>query len=304
MKIAISGSSGLIGRQICDYFSREGHQISKIVRASSLRSDPSDKFIIWDTKKDLIEKEKLEGHDVIIHLAGANVGKGRWTKERMDLIRSSRIKGTSLIARTISELKERPKIFFSASSLGFYGNRGPEEIMYEYSSSGKGFLSEVVEQWEAQTKPASKVGIRVVHLRIGIVLASDGGVLGRMLPVFKLGFGGRLGSGSQIMSWIALKEIPMIIEHLIQRIELKGPVNLVSPNPVSNLEFSKTLGSVLRKPVIFHLPEFILKILFGKKAQGLLLSGSKVYPGKLEQTGYSFKYSELKQTLKEICCLE
>jgi len=298
MRIAITGSTGLIGTALVEWFSKNGHSITRIVRDS--HPSGANRCVVWDPNQRRIDAAALEGHDVVIHLAGESIASGRWTAERKARIRDSRIQGTSLISETLAKLSHRPRVLLSASAIGYYGNRDPNETLDESSKPGSGFLAEVCSQWEQATAPAQAAGIRVVNMRFGIVLSSRGGALAKMLPPFKLGVGGKIGSGNQIMSWIALDEIPTAVSHLIANEALSGPVNFVSPNPVSNAEFTRVLGRVLSRPTIFPVPALAAKIMFGEMADELLLGGARVIPKKLQESGYKFTYPNLEQALKQV----
>jgi len=225
---------------------------------------------------------------------------GRWTPEKQNSIRESRVQGTRHLAAALAECQNKPRVFVSASAIGFYGNRG-DEVLREESAGGQGFLPEVCRDWEDATQAASAAGIRTVNIRIGLVLSPKGGALGKMLPPFKLGLGGRIGSGQQWSSWIHVDDIAAGIQHAIRTESLSGPVNLVAPNPVRNAEFTKVLASVLGRPAFFPVPAFALQLAFGKAAaEELLLSSQRVEPGKLAATGYTFRFSELRAALENL----
>lgn len=247
-----------------------------------------------------MDTSALEDHDAVIHLAGENIAGGRWTDKRKALIRESRIRSTSLLCKTLAGLNRPPRTLLSASAVGYYGNRDPDETLDESSMSGSGFLAEVCREWECATAPAQVAGIRVVHMRFGTVLSPPGGALAKMLPIFKLGLGGKVGSGKQIMSWIALDEIPAAVFHALSSEIPSGPVNFVSPNPVSNAEFTRILGQVLARPTIFPLPAFAARLMFGEMADELLLGGARVVPRRLKESGYPFIHSDLEQALKQM----
>ena len=294
MRIAISGSTGLIGSTLTKHFVHKGDVVTSITRR---QKNPND--LTWDPAQGRIQLEKLENHDVVIHLAGTTIS-GRWTPSYKKLIEASRIDGTRLLCQTLTKLKHKARVLLSASAVGYYGNHAPEKICDESSVVGSGFLSEVCRQWEEETRYAREAGIHVVNLRFGVVLGKSGGALAQMLPIFKLGLGGVLGSGRQMMSWIALPEIPLIVDHLIKTESFAGPVNIVSPAPVSNREFTKILGQVIHRPVIFPVPGFGVKILFGEMGQTLLLEGVTVLPKRLQETGYVFRYPLLKPALDAV----
>jgi uncharacterized protein len=296
LRIAITGATGLVGSQLIPYFQKSGHQVTQITRQPALKGGASS--ITWDPDAGKLDESRLEGHDVVIHLAGTNVG-SRWTETRRQSILDSRVNGTRLLCATLAELKYKPKVLLSASAIGFYGNHAADRILDEHAPKGKGFLSDVCEAWERETQIASKAGIRVVNMRFGVVLSKRGGALAKMNVPFQLGLGGVLGSGHQMMSWIALDEIPSIMMHLINVTTLNGPVNVVSPQAMSNKDFTKTLGQVIKRPTIFPVPALGIKALFGEMGQEMLLEGSRVYPERLVMSNYQFKYPDLKSALEK-----
>ena len=297
MNIAITGSTGLIGNAVTEYFRGLGHTITRICRVDSDVS-PDETVIQWDIKSGNIDTARLAGQDAIIHLAGANIVAQKWSTEYKEEIYNSRINGTRLLCQTLVKFKFLPKIFLSASAVGFYGVHSSSDHLDESSSVGIDFLSGVCDQWEKATRSAQQAGIRVVHMRFGVVLSSKGGALAKMLPPFKLGLGGPIGSGRQMMSWIALDEIPLIIKHLIDNENISGIVNVVSPGAVSNYEFTKILGKTIHRPTIFPLPPFVVKYLFGEMGETLLLGGQRVLPKQLIDSGYEFKYPSLEEALR------
>jgi len=298
MRIAVTGASGLIGRDLVRDLLGHGHEVSRLVRVrSSPNSAPPADGIFWDPERGEIDAASLEGHDAVIHLAGESVS-GLWTKSKKRRIRESRIRGTMLLARTLAGLSRPPCVLLSASAIGYYGDRALREPLGENSAPGKGFLADTVVAWEAATNPAASAGIRVVRLRFGIVLAAAGGALAAMLPAFRLGLGGRIGSGEQIMSWVALAEIPHIIRHVLDTPGLTGPVNVVAPHPLSNAEFTETLGRVLQRPTLLAVPALPLRLLLGEMAEEVLLGGARVVPEKLRETGYGFRWPDLGPALE------
>lgn len=292
MKIAISGSHGFIGSAVTEALWGAGHQVTPIVRGDSA----VETGIAWSAEEVYVDMAKLEGMDAVVHLAGESI-QGRWTPKRKVLILESRKKGTEVLSEALAQLEKPPQVFVCASAVGYYGDRG-EELLREESGPGGGFLAGVVREWEAATEPAAKKGIRVVNLRIGVVLGAGGGALKAMLTPFRLGLGGRVGSGKQYMSWIALDDLVGAIDHAIATDSLRGPVNAVSPNPARNLEFTKALGRVLSRPTIFPLPAFVVKLVFGQMGQELLLGSQRVEPTKLAASGYTFRYPELEGALR------
>lgn len=294
MRIAITGSTGMVGTRLTESFSEEGHHVLRLVRKSG-RSEPG--TVYWEPEKGEIDAEALEGTDVFIHLAGKSIN-GRWTKKRKQEILFSRTKGTRLVAETLAALKRPPRVLLAASGVGMTHEDVRE--VDESGSVGTGFLSGVIKEWEETTIPAEKAGIRVVNMRFGMVLSPRGGALKQMLPAFKLGLGGRLGHGRQGVSWVALEEIPHVVRFLIDREEVSGPVNVVSPHPVSNAEFIQAFGRALRRPVLIPMPAFALKLIFGEMGEELLLKGNRAIPKKLLDAGYTFRYPDLEPALREM----
>lgn len=297
LKIVVTGSTGFIGETVVAHFKNHGHSVCRLLRPNSkTQKDPTD--IVWNPVTQTILPQ-LEGIDVVIHLAGENLSGQYWTPKFKTKILESRVQGTGALCRILARLKKSPKILLSASAIGYYGYDHVDEPLIEGLSSGKDFLANVCGEWEQATRDAELAGVRVVHMRFGAVLGKEGGALGKMLLPFKLGLGGPLGSGKQKLSWISVKEIPLAMEHLISHPEIKGAVNFVAPQSVSNEEFTKTLGKVLNRPTVFPVPAFMLRLLFGEMADAILLSSANVVPEKLRETGYQFKYGELETALKE-----
>ena len=292
MNIAISGSHGFVGSAVTETLWGAGHQVTPIVRGESA----VETGIAWSAETGYVDAAKLDGIEAVVHLAGESIN-GRWTPEKKALIRESRVKGTRVLSEALAQLAKPPQVLVCASAVGYYGDRG-DELMSEQSDPGGGFLAGVVREWEAATEAAAKKGIRVVNLRIGVVLGAGGGALAAMLTPFKMGVGGRVGSGQQYMSWIALDDVVGAVEHALATESLRGPVNVVSPNPARNLEFTKTLGRVLSRPTIFPLPAFVVKLVFGQMGQELLLEGQRVDSAKLAASGYTFRYPELESALR------
>ena len=299
MKIIVTGSTGLVGRALVRSLLSEGHAVTRLVRGESQTfSAPGTSAVRWDPQRGTIDAAALEGHDGAVHLAGESVAEGRWTDEKKRRIRDSRVKGTRLLAETLARLESKPKVLVSASATGFYGDRG-DEVLVEESTSGEDFLSEVCREWEKAALPASQAGIRVVHPRIGIVLSAEGGALPKMLTPFKLGVGGKVGSGEQYMSWITLDDLIGVIRFAIDNKSVRGPVNAVAPNAVTNAEFTKALGRVLGRPTVLPVPGFALKLAFGEMA-GVLLGGQRVEPARLKEAGYKFKHTEIESALRHV----
>jgi uncharacterized protein (TIGR01777 family) len=295
MRILLTGSSGLIGRALLSFLTSDGHKVVTLTRS---KTHATGLHISWDPDADIIDKDDLEDFDAVVHLAGESIV-GRWTTEKKARILESRAKGTRLLCETFAHLRSRPMVLVSASAIGYYGDRG-EQVLDEGSSAGTLFLSEVAKAWEDATEPAKRHGIRVVNLRIGFVLSKAGGGLGTMLLPFKLGIGGRVGSGLQYISWIAIDDVVGAISHAILADSLRGPVNAVAPNPVTNQEFTKTLGRVLYRPTIFPLPAFAARMVMGEMANELLLASARINPSRLLESGYEFRFPELKGALRHV----
>ena len=293
MKILITGATGLIGSALQRSRRAKGDEL---LLAS--RKEPKDKsFIQWDAKDGFAEPDRLEGIDAVVHLAGENLSGLRWTDEKKKAIRDSRVLGTRSVVDAISHLKKKPKVFIASSAIGFYGDRGDEE-MTETSGPGKTFLADVCREWETESRRAEDSGIRTVLLRIGIVLSKDGGALAAMLMPFKLGLGGVVGTGRQWMSWIALADHIAVVDYVLENENIRGAVNSVSPNPVQNKEFTATMGEVLYRPTFIPVPEFAVHLAFGEMGDSLLLDSTKVVPKRLEQAGFKFKFPDLKKALE------
>ena len=295
LKIAMTGATGLIGTQLSAFLTTGGHTVYRIVRRH-----PGPNDILWDPDKEKINPAELEGMDVVIHLAGESIGNGRWNEAKKKKIGSSRIIGTTFLANTLAQLNKKPRVFISASAIGFYGNRANEILTETQTETATGFLPEVCREWEAAAWPAVEAGIRVVHPRTGIVLTPAGGALKSMLLPYRLGLGGLMGSGRQYMSWITLDDLIYGIYHLIQTDTLSGPVNMTSPHPVQQKEFNRVLGKVLSRPAFIPVPGWVLKLILGEMAEVLLLSSARVLPGKLESSGFQFRYPDLESGLRHI----
>jgi len=298
LRIAITGASGLIGSQLAPLLTTGGHQVCRLVR--SKKEAQAEDAIYWNPATGEIEAEKLEGVDAVIHLAGENIASHRWTAQQKQAIIDSRAKGTKLIVDTISNLKQKPKVLISASGIGYYGGRG-DEILTEDSPAGTtNFQSEVCKIWEDATQPAADAGIRVVIMRLGVVLALNGGALQRMLLPFLMGVGGRLSSGKQYMSVIALDDVIDIMHHALMQDDMHGAYNVTMPEPVTNQHFTKILGKVIKRPTIFPIPAFALRLLFGKLADELLLSSFRTVPKRLQESGYDYRYPDLEGALRHV----
>jgi uncharacterized protein len=292
MKILIAGSSGLIGSALIPVLERDGHEVVRLVR-----SNPRPGEIEWHPNKDELGTAKLEGADVIINLAGENIAGGRWTDEQKKKIRDSRVNGTHLLSEAIAKLSTKPRVFVCASATGIYGDRGDERLD-EQSESGGGFLAGVCREWEKACEPAMKAGVRVVNLRLGPVLAKEGGMLAKLMTPFKMGMGGKVGSGKQFISWVAIDDVVNAAKLAIDNESFNGPLNVVSPSPVTNEEFTKTLGHVLNRPTALAMPAFAARLAFGEMADEMLLTSQRVIPKKLTDLGYEFHYPELEGALR------
>jgi uncharacterized protein (TIGR01777 family) len=297
LRIGVTGASGLIGRALVPFLTTGGHFVLRVVRGRRARESEAS----WDWHLGRIEAERLEGLDAVIHLAGENIG-ARWTRDRKRRIRESRGIGTRFLAETIARLSRPPEVLVSASAVGIYGNRGDETLTEESGTlaAPPDFLTEVGREWEAATEPARAAGIRVVMPRFGVVLTPAGGVLGRMLPPFRAGVGGRLGNGRQHMSWIAIDDLVSVIHHLLMTESLSGPVNATAPLPVTNREFAATLGRVLHRPALLPVPAAALRLAFGEMADVTILSSQRALPARLETGGYRFRYPELEPALRHL----
>jgi uncharacterized protein (TIGR01777 family) len=296
-RIAITGSSGLIGRRLVTALTAASHQVHPLVRR---QPGPGTKEIAWQPDEGKIDASALEGLDAVIHLAGENIAAGRWTPERKQVIERSRVVSTRLLCETLAHLGKPPKVLVSASAVGYYGDRGSEPLN-EDSMPGRGFLPQLCQRWESATEPASTAGIRVVRLRIGIVLAREGGALAKMIGPFKLGLGGKLGNGKQYMSWIAADDLVACMQHLLFASQLAGPVNAVAPSPVTNADFAATLGRVLKRPSFARVPALAIRARFGEMGECLLLASAKIQPSRLQADGFDFAYPTLEAALRHEC---
>jgi uncharacterized protein (TIGR01777 family) len=294
-RIAITGATGFLGSALVDFFSGAGHELLRLTRHPSSAPGKA-RDVAWDPARGELDPRALEGVDVVIHLAGASVSE-RWTESHKRAIRDSRVQGTSLVARTIAGLAKRPSVLVSASATGYYGDGG-DRVLEEASPSGRDFLAGIAREWEASTRPAEDADIRVVHTRLGLLLSPHGGALAKMLPPFKLGGGGKMGSGQQWMSWIALDDAVGAIEHLAFTESARGAYNVVAPNPVRNEEFAHALGHALGRPAIVPVPGFALRLLFGEMAEAMLLAGQRASSAKLEASGYRFRFPTLEAALR------
>ncbi len=291
MRIAVSGATGLVGSAFCEFVAQRGHEPVPLVR------NPDKEGIYWSIEKEALDVEALADVDAVVHLAGTNIGKKRWTEARKRMIRESRIVGTGLIAKSIAAMKDPPSVFVCASAIGYYGDGG-EEWLDEDSEPGEGFMAEVCRQWEAACDPARPV-CRVVNTRFAPILSTEGGALARMITPFKLCLGGRLGSGEQFFSWVDLQDVIRAILFIIENDDIEGPVNVVSPDPVRNKKFADVLGDVMNRPSAVPVPEWALKVRLGSEmAEELLLFSQRVRPARLLDAGFEFESPTVEEGLK------
>lgn len=294
MRVLITGSHGLIGATLADALRLDGHEVTPVVR-----SLPRPGEAAWDPNEGTADAAAMESHDAAVHLAGAGIGDHRWTRRYKEQVLRSRTRGTTLLAATLARLDRPPAVLISASAVGFYGDRGDDELT-EDAGPGAGFLAEVVRQWEASTAPAEEAGIRVVHARSGIVQSPKGGALGRLLLPFRLGVGGRWGSGRQWLSWVHVDDEVGAIRHALETADLRGPVNITSPNPVRVGDYARALGRAVRRPAVVPTPTLALYALLGREmTREMMLGGQRVLPARLEASGYTFRHPELDQALAD-----
>jgi uncharacterized protein (TIGR01777 family) len=296
MKILISGASGFVGQALVHALRAEGHTVARMVRPGGEVS-PGD--VSWDPMSATSDVSAMEGADAVVNLSGASIAAGRWTQERKAALRSSRIGCTRVLVDTLLQLQRKPRVFISASATGYYGDRAGE-LLTEASSPGTDFLALLARDWEGEAVRAEHGGIRTVILRFGIILSAHGGALPKMLLPFKFGAGGRFGSGQQWMSWIGLEDSIGIIRAALTDERLSGPVNVVAPHPLQNIEFTRIVAAAVRRPAIFPAPAFALRLLLGEMAGPLLLASQRVLPERLLSLGYSFRFDDLATTLRAL----
>jgi uncharacterized protein (TIGR01777 family) len=297
LHVAVTGASGLIGSAVSGRLESAGHRVSRVVRRQP--ANPGE--ISWDPAARSLDPRSLEGVDAVIHLAGENVGR-RWTAARKARIRTSRVDGTRLLSETLAALQRPPQVLVSASATGIYGDRG-DEVLTEQSQPGnrdRDFLVSVVEEWERAADPARSEGIRVVHPRFGIVLSPAGGALRKLLLPFRLGLGGRLGSGNQWMSWVSIDDVVEVVQYLLANDALEGAINITAPEPLTNAEFSRILARVLSRPAVFPVPAGLLRLALGEMADSTILSSARVLPSRLLQSGFRFTRPELESALRDL----
>jgi len=294
LRVAVTGSSGLIGRALCNVLTTSGHTVVRLVRSRD-RQTPED--VLWDPIGGTVEEEKLEGLDAVVHLAGEPLLGLRWTEDKKRRIWASRVEGTEHLAGALARLRRPPKVLVSASAVGFYGNRR-DKVLSEDAKPGKGFLAELCQAWESATRSAARMGIRVVHLRTGLTLTPSGGALGTLLLPFKIGVGGRIGSGRQYVSWIDHDDLLSLIMHVIHTPSIRNAVNATAPYPVPNAVFTGVIGRVLERPTVIPVPGLAVQALFGEMGKEMLLQGQRVEPKVAEATGFEFMYPGLEESLR------
>ncbi|NGX57765.1 MAG: Epimerase family protein [Chlamydiae bacterium] len=292
MKILIAGSSGLIGSALTAFLQTSEHEVVRLLRSAG-------EGILWDPKNKSVDISELEGFDAVINLAGENIADSRWNEAKKKRMRDSRVETTRFLCETFKKLENPPKVLVNASALGYYGNV-PEGDVTESHPAGKGFLADVCQEWEEATECLMGEDMRIVLLRTGVVLSPKGGALKKMLTPFKLGIGGVIGNGDQMMSWIDIEDLVRAIYFCIKNDSIRGPVNVTAPQPVSNREFTKTLGKVLFRPTIFPMPAFAARLAFGEMADEMILTGAKILPERLTSTGFEFKYPTLESSLNHL----
>jgi uncharacterized protein (TIGR01777 family) len=292
MKILISGSHGLVGSALVPFLEQRGNMVHRIIRGPS----SSDREVQFDFRSGSHDRARLEGFDAVVHLAGENIGEGRWTTSKKERIRESRVTGTTKLVQALLSLSNPPKTFIGASAMGYYGDRG-DEVLIEESPPGNSFLAEVCREWESAATPLSEKGVRVAYLRSGLILSGQSGALHRMLLPFRLGVGGKIGSGNQYWSWIAVDDAIGVIHYLLENEAVNGPVNVCSPDPVTVSEFTTLLGKVMRRPSLFPLPSFAARIALGEMANELILASIRMKPAKLLSSGYVYLHPDLEEAL-------
>ncbi len=293
LKILASGTSGPIGGALVPALTAAGHHVTRLVRRPAAAADE----VEWDPMRPL-NPETVSGYDAIIHLAGETIV-SHWDQKKREKIRDSRVTSTRNLVQALVQSQQKPRVLITASAIGYYGNRGQERLT-ENSDPGYNFLGMVCREWEAATKPAAEAGIRTVQLRIGIMLSMQGGALKQMVRPFRFGLGGIIGNGQQYWSWVALEDVVGAVQHALTHDGLSGPVNVVSPNPVTNIDFTRAIAQVVHRPALFPLPPFAVRLFFGQMGEELMLASARVLPTKLEASGYKFRYPELKPALMDI----
>lgn len=299
MHVAITGATGLIGSALAPSLTAGGHQVTRVTR----RPQPAPGTVTWNPAAGELDPDDLRGVDAIVHLAGEPIASGRWTKRRKQRIRDSRVQGTALLARTLAEMEDGPRVLVVSSGIDYYGDRD-DEVLTEDSGPGEDFLAEVCVAWEAAADPAREAGVRVVHLRTGMVLSARGGALPKLLVPFRLGVGGRFGSGRQYWSWIAIDDMVALIDHALTSPGLSGPANAVAPAPVTNAEFTRILAAVLSRPAILPVPRFAPGLVLGELADTLLFASQRAFPERAEADGFVFAHANLEEALRHVLSRE
>jgi len=301
MKVAVTGATGLVGGSLSRNLIQAGHQVVALARnpEKAQVKIPQVEAVAWDATSGISAVQALEGLDAVVHLAGEPLAAGRWTSRRKAMIVESRVAGTRNLVEALAQCQNPPKVLVNASAIGYYGS-SEDELFEETSPPGEDFLAELCQQWEGEAIRATELGVRVVLVRSGLILSTEGGALPRMLPPFKMCVGGPLGSGTQWMSWIHIKDEVEAILYAIEKEGMEGPLNLTAPNPVTNADFTRALALALRRPAFFRVPGFVLRLMFGEMAQTLLLSGQRVVPRNLEKSGYRFNFSDLSKALDDL----
>jgi uncharacterized protein (TIGR01777 family) len=294
MRVAVTGASGLIGSALVPFLRSGGHEVLRLVRREAGEGEAR-----WDPATGYVDAAALDGMDAVVHLAGENIAAGRWTVRRKRRIRESRVRGTRVLADALAGMPVPPAALLSASATGYYGDRGDEELD-ESSGPGEGFLAGLCRDWEGAAAPASRVGMRVVTLRLGVLLTPAGGALAKMLPPFRLGLGGRIGPGTQYVAWIGMDDLLAALLHVLANPSLEGPVNLVAPRPVTNAELARALGRVLRRPAAIPLPAPVARLLLGEMADEALLASARVVPARLLESGLAFRDAEIEGALRRL----
>ena len=296
MRVLVSGPTGLVGAALIDSLTGAGDEVLGLTRSGPR---PGAAAVRWDPAAGRLDAAALEGLDAVVHLAGENVTHGRWTAARKERIRLSRVEGTRLLSEALAACERKPATLVCASAIGYYGDRG-DEVCVEETAPADDFLARVAVDWERATAAAEAAGIRVVNLRIGVVLSPGGGMLARVGPLFRLGLGGRVGNGRQYFSWITLEDLVGVIEETLRSSRLAGPVNAVAPGPVTNLEFTRTMARLLRRPALLPLPAPVIKLVWAEMGEALLLASTRVEPARLTAAGYAFRHPDIDTALREL----
>lgn len=297
MKIAVTGATGLVGKHLLPFLAEKGHEVYSLVR----QAPQNERQIMWNSEQGFVPSElrKLENFDAVVHLAGAGIADERWSKARKRVIKESRTAGTTVLVNSLAQLQNPPKTFVSASAIGYYGNRA-DDVLTEDAPPDNSFLADVCVEWEAAANRARIFNARTAILRIGIVLSTEGGALKEMLKPFKMGVGGRVGKGTQFVSWIALLDLLRVVEFTLQNQNLSGAINVTAPNPVRNQEFAEILGKLLNRPAAVPTPEFAVRLMFGELADALLFASARVVPKKLLEQNFQFRFVNIEDALRHL----